>query len=227
MKISELNAEYDKLQLQYGAKELTSIYNGGCTDNPDICFVFMNPTGKNIASDPNWKGRRSPWIGTKNIWKLFYRIGLLDEKIYNDIMTKKPQEWNEEFADIVYDDVEKHKYFITNLGKCTQIDARVLPNLVYSQYLDLLCKEIEIINPKTIITFGNQVSSIILDRNISVSQCRKQNFSKNIDGKNYKVYPVYYPIGNGMMNIDKAIEDLDYIIRTNLKSQKDMDDFER
>ena len=29
------------------------------------------------------------------------------------------------------------------------------------------------------------------------------------------------------MNIDKAIEDLDYIIRTNLKSQKDMDDFER
>ena len=30
-----------------------------------------------------------------------------------------------------------------------------------------------------------------------------------------------------MMNIDKAIEDLDYIIRTNLKSQKDMYDFER
>ena len=101
MKISELNAEYDKLQLQYGAKELTSIYNGGCTNNPDFCFVFMNPTGKNIASDPNWKGRRSPWIGTKNIWKLFYRIGLLDEEIYNDIMSKKPQEWDEKFADLV------------------------------------------------------------------------------------------------------------------------------
>lgn len=42
MEISELNAEYDKLQLQYGAKELTSIYNGGCTNNPDFCFVFMN-----------------------------------------------------------------------------------------------------------------------------------------------------------------------------------------
>ena len=27
MEISELNAEYDKLQLQYGAKELMSIYN--------------------------------------------------------------------------------------------------------------------------------------------------------------------------------------------------------
>ena len=67
------------MQLQYGAKELTSIYNGGCTDNPDICFVFMNPTGRNIASCPQWKGRRSPWIGTKNIWKLFYNVNLISE----------------------------------------------------------------------------------------------------------------------------------------------------
>lgn len=215
MKIEELNVEYDKLQKIYGAKELMSIYNGGCTKNPNICFVFMNPTGRNIASCPQWKGRRSPWIGTKNIWKLFYKIGLLDEEIYQGIISKKPQEWDEEFADMVYSNVEKHKYFITNLGKCTQIDARVLPNSVYSQYLDLLCKEIEIINPKIIITLGNQVSSIVLDKSISVSQCRKQSFSKKIGKKNYKIYPVYYPIGNGMMNIDKAIEDLKFIIETN------------
>ena len=31
MKIEELNVEYDKLQKIYGAKELMSIYNGGCT----------------------------------------------------------------------------------------------------------------------------------------------------------------------------------------------------
>lgn len=215
MKIEELNVEYDKLQKIYGAKELMSIYNGGCTKNPNICFVFMNPTGRNIASCPQWKGRRSPWIGTKNIWKLFYKIGLLDEEIYQEIISKKPQEWDEEFADMVYSNVEKHKYFITNLGKCTQTDARILPNSVYSQYLDLLCKEIEIINTKIIITLGNQVSSIVLDKNISVSQCRKQRFSKKIGKKNYKIYPVYYPIGNGMMNIDKAIEDLKFIIETN------------
>ena len=87
----------------------------------------MNPTGRNIASSSNWKGRRSPWIWTKNIWKLFYRIGLLDERIYEEIQKRKPQEWDEKFADLVYDDVEQHKYFITNLGKCTQVDARVLP----------------------------------------------------------------------------------------------------
>lgn len=214
MKIEELNKEYDKLQCLYGDKNLKSIYNGGCINNPDICFVFMNPTGRNIASDPNWNGRRSPWIGTKNIWKLFYKINLLDECIYEKIIKKKPCEWNEEFADVVYDNVEKHKYFITNLGKCTQVDARVIPNSVYVKYLNLLLKEIEIIKPKIIITFGNQVSSILLNKNISVSQCRKQYYTLNISNNIYKVYPVYYPIGNGMMNIDKAIEDLKYIIES-------------
>lgn len=133
------------------------------------------------------------------------------------IIKKKPCEWNEEFADIVYDNVEKHKYFITNLGKCTQVDARVIPNSVYEKYLNLLLKEIEIIKPKIIITFGNQVSSILLNKNISVSQCRKQYYILNISNSIYKVYPVYYPIGNGMMNIDKAIEDLKYIIDNNVK----------
>ena len=104
-KFKQLYKEYDKLQNKYGDKTLDSIYNGGDSNNPDILFVFMNPTGRNIASLPNW------------------------------------------------------------------------------------------------------VSSIVLNQNISVSQCRKQNFLKIIAGKEYKVYPVCYPIGNGMMNIEKAIED--------------------
>ena len=31
------------------------------------------------------------------------------------------------------------------------------------------------------------------------------------------MYQVYYPIGNGMMNIEKAIEDIKFIIETNKK----------
>ena len=58
MKIKDLNIEYDKLQKRYGDKDLASIYNGGCEENPDICFVFMNPTGKNISSSKEWQGRR-------------------------------------------------------------------------------------------------------------------------------------------------------------------------
>lgn len=211
MKLEDLKPQYDKLQKKYGAKELDSIYNGGCTKNPDICFVFMNPTGRNIASSKEWKGRKSPWIGTKNIWDLFYKLDLMDEKIYKKIKEMKPSNWTEEFAEEVYEDVKRHRYFITNLGKCTQVDARVLPNAVYEQYLELLKKEIEIINPKVIILFGNQVSSIVLNQKISVSQCRKKLFMNKINGKDYKFYSVYYPIGNGRINIEKSIEDIKYI----------------
>ena len=212
MTLKDLEKEYNKLQKKYGAKELDSIYNGGCTDNPDICFVFMNPTGRNIASSKSWKGLKSPWIGTKNIWDLFYELDLLDKDIYKKIKTIKGSEWAEDFADIVYEDVKKHKYFITNLGKCTQIDARELPDIVYLKYLDLLKKEFEIIKPKIIILFGNQVSSIVLDEKISVSRVRKKCFNK--DG--YKFYSVYYPVGNGRFNINKSIEDIKWIIENEL-----------
>lgn len=220
MKLEDLKVEYDKLQKKYGAKELDSIYNGGCINNPDICFVFMNPTGRNIASSKEWKGIKSPWIGTKNIWDLFYSLNLLDEKIYKKIKEIKGKDWTEDFAKEVYEDVTKHKYFITNLGKCTQVDARLIPNSVYKKYLDLLKKEIEIINPKVIILFGNQVSSIVLNRKISVSQCRKQLFKNEINGKEYKFYSVYYPIGNGRFNIDKSIEDIKWIIKNEIREEK-------
>ena len=212
MNIKDLNVEYDKLQLEYGEPTLSSIYNGGCEKNPYVCFVFMNPTGKNIASTREWKGRRSPWIGTKNIWKLFYRIGIIDIDLFDNIKSKKACEWTEEFADLVYKEIENKKVFITNLGKCTQIDARPLPDRVLKEYLELLYKEIEIINPKKIIVFGNQVSSIFLNKKICVKSVRRQEFKMKIGDKDYPVYSVFYPIGNGMRNIDLAVEDLNYIL---------------
>lgn len=207
----ELTKEYDRLQKKYGAKELDSIYYGGDESHPDICFVFMNPTRKNIASLKEWKGLKAPWIGTKNIWALFYNVGLLDEDIYFQIKERKGNEWTEEFAQVVYDNVKKYKYFITNLGKCTQIDARPLPDCIYKEYLALLEKEIELIKPKVIVLFGNQVSSIVLHEKISVSQCRKKEFLREINGKTYPCYAVFYPVGNGRFNIDKSIEDILYI----------------
>ena len=216
MQLEDLEIEYDKLQLKYGAKELTPIYNGGCKSNPNICFVFMNPTSRNIASSKNWKGIKSPFIGSKNIWDLFFELNLMNRNIYNKIKKIKGKDWTEKFAEEVYRDVENHQYFITNLGKCTQVDARALNDNVYKKYLHLLEKEFEIIKPKVIILFGNQVSSIVLNKKISVSKVRKQLFEKKINGNTYKFYSVYYPVGNGRFNIDKSIEDIKWIIKNEL-----------
>lgn len=217
MKLEDLKTKYDKLQLKYGSSELDSIYNGGCENEPNICFVFMNPTGRNIASNKSWKGRKSPWLGTKNIWKLFYSIGLLSHETFNKIQEKKPKDWDYEFCDDLYNEIENNKIFITNLGKCTQKDAKPLSDEVLKKYLNLLFEEIDIIKPKIIITFGNQVSSIILNKKISVSENRKQYHKLKIKKEEYKVYPVYYPVGNGIFNIEKSIEDIKWIIENDLK----------
>lgn len=216
-KLDKLNKSYERMQKKYGAKELDSICNGGCIDNPDICFVFMNPTGRNIASLKSWKGIKAPWLGTKNIWKLFNKVGLLSDDVYTEIMSKKPKDWDYLFSEKVYKNVKENNYFITNLGKCTQVDARPLSDDVLGSYLKLLLKEIDIIKPKVIVTFGNQVSSIVLGKKISVSQNRKTYYEKKIKGNVYKIFPVYYPVGNGIFNIDKSIEDIKWIIDSYIK----------
>ena len=143
-------------------------------------------------------------------------MGLFDSRLYDEIKSKKGSEWTIDFANEVYEEVKRNKVFITNLGKCTQIDARPLPDSVYMKYLHLLEKEISIVDPKVIVLFGNQVSSIVLGQKISVSLARKQKFEKVIDGKAYKFYSVFYPIGNGRFNIDKSIEDIKWIIDNEL-----------
>lgn len=107
--------------------------------------------------------------------------------------------------------------FITNLGKCAQIDARELTKEVIKKHLNLLFKEINIIKPKIIITLGNQVSSIILNKKISVSENRKIYHELELNKNKYKVYPVYYPVGNGIFNIDKSIDDIKWIIEMEIK----------
>ena len=64
--------------------------------------------------------------------------------------------------------------------------------------MDLLFKEIDIIRPKIIITFGNQVSSIILNKKIAVSENRKKYHEIEINQNTF--------------NIDKSIEDIIWII---------------
>lgn len=207
--LKQLCLEYDRLQDEYGDKSLNSVYFGGCIDRPLLCFVFMNPTKKTISSEKTWRGYRAPWIGTKNIWDLFYALHFIDDFLYKEIKEKKGSDWTEAFAQQIYDRIEQNKIFITNLAKCTQTDARSLPDQIYEEYLELFLKEIDLVNPKVIVFFGNQVSRVVLKQKIAVSQCRKKRLLLN--GR-YPCYAVYYPIGNGRFHLDKSIEDLNYII---------------
>ncbi|MDR2524371.1 MAG: hypothetical protein LBC95_02400 [Candidatus Nomurabacteria bacterium] len=211
--LDDLANKYDALQLKYGDPELKSIYFGGETNKPKLMLIFMNPTGANIASRPDWHGIRAPWIGTKNIWKLLCEAELLSKEIYDEIRSKRAPDWSEDFAGRVYDEVRRNGVFITNLGKCTQADVRSLPDGVFREYLGLLRQEIEIVQPRIIVAFGNQVSSVLLEKGNKVSESRLRRHELKVSGKTYPVYATFYPVGQGMRNIDKSIEGLGKIAK--------------
>jgi DNA polymerase len=213
MQIKELHRAFDDLHKKHGAKHLCSIYGAGCTKHPRVMFVFMNPTGRNISTNKEWRGIRAPWLGTKTVWKLFFQIGIISPETYKKIERMSVKEWTPKFCSILYREVKNNKVFITNLGKCTQIDARKLNDSIFKDYLELMRREIFKVNPKIIITFGNQVSSILLGKQIQVSNYKnKEKEELFLNGKIFPVFPVFYPVGQGMRNMSKAIERIRKII---------------
>jgi hypothetical protein len=170
-------------------------------------FIFMNPTGKNISSAKNWRGLRAPWLGTKNIWEIFYKLRILSESTFQKTQKLRPENWSEKFCSEIYREIAKRRTYITNLAKCTQKDAKPLKNYVFKNHLDIMKEEILLTNPKRIITFGNQVSSILLAKPIRVGDYKgKQKEILEISGKTFNVYPVYYPVGQGRRNMGLAIK---------------------
>lgn len=214
IQITHLFDAFDRLQCIHGDKNLLSVYGAWCKKKPKLFLLFMNPTGRNVSCMKWWKWIRAPRIGTKNIWKLLSSIWVISKKTFEQIQKLKPSERTEQFSLEVYKEIAKNNIYISNLAKCTQIDASPLPDKVFKEYLDLIYEEIDHIKPQHIITFGNQVSSIVLNKKITVSGYKKAEYEiLNIKKHNYKVYPTFYPVGQGMRNLPKAITRMQNILK--------------
>lgn len=211
--ILKLHKKFDLLQKKFGDESLNSIYGAGKINKPKVMFIFMNPTGRNISSKLDWDGIRAPWIGTKQVWNILNDLSLLKNEIYSKIKIFKPEEWDTDFANEVYKDIEDNSAYITNLAKCTQLDARPLNNKTFKEYLDLMYEEIENIKPEKIVTFGNQVSSIILNKKISVSEYKNNDYELLLLKSKHYVYPTYYPVGQGRRNMPIAIKRIQEIMK--------------
>jgi len=217
MQLDSLKKDIDRLQRKFGDPSLMPIYGAGQLNNPALMFIFMNPTGRNISSQKSWQGLRAPWIGTKNVWKLFFKLKLISSKNYNLIKSYKPRNWDYSFASRLYSELAGKKVYITNLAKCTQKDARHLKDNIFKKYSGILKREILSIRPKKIVTFGNQVSSIVLDKKISVSRYNNLEAEPlKINDEFFNVYPIYYPVGQGMRNMPIAIKKINCLLSSKI-----------
>ncbi len=213
LQLHNLHRASNALHRTFGDANYCSVNGAGCTAKPRCMFVFMNPTAANISARKTWGSFRAPWLGTKTVWKLFHAIGGISDQTYRAIQDKRAAEWTPAFARQIYRELAKNKFYVTNLAKCTQQDARPLPNNVFKRYMPVFEQELLNVQPRTIVTFGNQVSSIILEKQTRASDYRADACELiEIRGKGFCVYPTYYPVGQGMRNMPKAIARIKRIV---------------
>ena len=217
LQIDSIKPEIDRLQKKHGSKDYVALYGPGCVKNPKVMFIFMNPTARNLSAHKTWKGIRASWIGHKNTWKFLADLGVFDRKLSDKIQGFKtgPEagDWTPEFAEEIYNNIAKNKAYITGFARCTQPDARHVHDSVFKESRNVTLKEISLLNPKVIISFGNQVSSHLLGQNIKVSDWRGKKAELVVDKKKFIVYPTFYPVGMGLRNIGKAVEDIKKILK--------------
>lgn len=112
LQLDNLFPEFDQLQKIYGDPGLNAIYGAGCTLEPNLMMIFMNPTGRNIASNPNWAGLRAPWLGTKNIWKILHKLDLIDDTLFNRIDRIESECWTEVLSEELYNTLAQKYIYI-------------------------------------------------------------------------------------------------------------------
>lgn len=171
---------------------LLHILGAGKSKNPKIALVFINPTHLNISSDPDWRGRRFPFIGVTRFWQILLDSGWIAKEIVSAI---KRSGWSIDASTMLDSDLVKGGIYITNLVKCTFPYGDYPERNYFDYHLPLFKKELSIIKPKAIVSFGGLTTRYLTGKDLVL-----KNFFNNPKSLTYRdipVYPCYFPVGRG------------------------------
>ena len=197
-------------QKNFPENNLMPIVGNGKTFRPKIMFIFINPTHLNISSNKQWQGPRFPFIGTKPIWRIFHKSGMFDDTLIEQI--NHSITWSVDFTHQVLELLASKSFYVTNIVKWTGHDATLPDAEKIKLFLHVLEKEIEIVQPEYIVTFG-----LIPFENITKQKIRLRDyyseviqhkrikiFETQVGSQTVKIIPCYFPVGRG--DPKKAVE---------------------
>jgi uracil-DNA glycosylase len=202
--LSELHEIIYKIKTRYFPQDdLHPVPGGGKTSRPEIMGILINPTERNISSHTEWSGPRFPFVGIKSFWRVFYKAGILDESIMRAI--EGSNSWTYKLATDVMEAMIKRGVYLTNLVKRTYHSPR-LPDLeMVNIFLPVLLKEIDLVRPMYIVTFGSFTLFHLTRLKLKLSEYYQsihqtgsfEAFSVSIHSRSYTVIPCYFPVGRG------------------------------
>ncbi len=204
-KLQKLYKKVDDCEFCKADRNLLQHIHGFGALSPELMLILINPTYRNLSSDPQYKGARFPFIGVRQFWKVLADGGLIDKKVAYGLPLRN--NWHEKNTAQIKRELIRNKLFLTNVVKCCY-DHSTYPNgKVVKEQKEILAEEIRIVNPKKIVAFGGLVYEILTGKGINLSECRngeKNKESEVISGLNISVMSCYFPVGRG--NPRKAAE---------------------
>ena len=172
-------------------------------------FVFINPTARNISSDPKWEGPRYPFIGTRSVWRVFHRAGFLTDSLISRIEANS--DWSVEFAGELEGFLRERGIYLTNLVKWTGPDGSLPDRDKIGLFLPLMVREIEIVSPKYVVTFGSLPFKYLTGKMVKLGDYYDQLVrhglrpeEEQIGSVKTRVISCYFPVGRG--NPKRAVE---------------------
>ena len=217
--LNELWARVEQVnRTHFPGNALAPILGGGQVSKPKAMFVFINPTVRNVSSDLDWQGPRFPFIGTKQVWRVFYRAGLFDSELMQQI--ESVSDWSVEFTGKVLKFLQDRGLYLTNIVKWTGYDSTLPGSNKIRLFLPVLEREIELVQPQYIVTLGLIPFESLVGRKIRLGDYHAevmrtgelQFYNLAVGSADARVVPSFFPVGRGdpkrAVEILKLVADL-------------------
>lgn len=182
---------------------LQHIYGGGATTAPRDCFILMNPTARNISSASGHLGPRLPFLGIRSFWRVLNESGYFKGGV---LRTIEQTPWTSSATVAVLKELDAQGIYLTNLVKCTSPNSENPSRNVCDENLPILLREIDLVKPQRIVTFGQLTFATLTARNIRLNQFLAQIRLRGITTLDYfqcsklpniPVFPCFFPVGRG------------------------------
>jgi hypothetical protein len=165
-------------------------------------LVFINPTFRNISAHAAWPGSRFPFAGKPKLWHILAEVGLVDAALPETIARLGP---TPEMVELLIAEATRRRLYLTNAVKCVDDGSNLPVAARVAAALPQLQREIAIVQPRTIVTFGLIPFRALTGLDIRLAdhlwhaQQGRIGFypSQPIEGRSYPVFPCYFPTGRG------------------------------
>lgn len=199
---------------------------GGCVNEPRLMLVLIHPTPRNVTAHAGWDCRRFPMAGKTRFWRILAAAGLVPPTLPEQLDALGP---TPAAVEMLAKQARRCGLYLAHAVKCVDGGSTVPAARSLAHGWGILRQEIEIVQPRAVVALGLMPFHMLTGRTVRLSDelwrarhgASLSYPSHPVAGREYPVYPCYFPTGRG--NPAAATEML-RLLRARLEGSKYVQD---